>query len=150
TSRARTMTSLEANAKAVITELEACCRKLCEIAATARRNRKSLSGSDRYAGRFRKTTATLMQVETKLKPLLAAGDRWGELSGLLEAVKSPITANKQRTMAVQQIAMVCRGSILPAIEATAAPCRRAAGHIIPMELFRGTCGYIENLAVQVN
>ena len=146
------MTSQQA--KAVLDDLEGQCRNLCDIAKTARRNQKSLSGRNPYGQRFHEATVSLARAEARLSPVLAAagfnGDVSGRLVGFLDTLRSPTAENKPRADALRDIRMLCQATVLPAIDAMTASPVPQTEQVLPLDVVRRTRTYIEKVVVQAN
>ena len=147
------MTSQEATA--VLETIYRQCADICEIAKTAARHRKSLSGQGPYGMRFHDAVIALSKTSATLKPVPAlAGlddDASGRFSSLFDVIRSPKAQPRERIDAVKQMKMTCETVVLPAVGKLSANPVPETEQVLPLDLVRPTRRkYIERVAVQAN
>jgi hypothetical protein len=141
-------------AKAVLDEIEAHCAHLCQIAKVARRNQKSLTGTNPYGIRFHSVEVALTRAASKVTPILAVAGLDGaanaRLSGLLDVIRSPSSTPRQRNDALRELRMTCHATVVPALESMTASPVPHTEQVLPLDVVRGTRPYIEKVVVQAN
>lgn len=142
-------------AQALLTDLLSDAEKACEIARTAKRNRKSLAGDNPYGNRFHDMTVALSTAEGKLRPVLngldVSPDDLERFNRNLSIVKdTAATKPKQRVDALKELRLICRSVILPRIGSITASPVPTTENVLPISVLKGTRGYIEKVVVQAN
>jgi Domain of unknown function (DUF4145) len=140
--------------KAVVDDFLKQCQIVCEVAKTAMKNKKSLSGDNFYGNKFHDTIINLLQSEAQLKRLVAASDQeeseWSKLSSHIATLKSTTAKPTQRAEALKQLRMTCQSELLPRIaEMTVNPLPETE-QVLPMAVIQNTRGYIEKIVQQAN
>jgi hypothetical protein len=130
-------------------------REACEVARSAAKHRKSLSGDNFYADKFHRIVIALSNNEAKLKRLAVAGkleeSEVSSLSSSIETLKSTNTIpNRVRADAYKQISLICQSVLLPSIESLTANPIPETEQVLPMAVVEGTRGYIEKVVIQAN
>jgi hypothetical protein len=125
------------------------CQAVCNVAKTAAKNRKSLSGDNFYGNKFHDSLIAISQSEFKIKKLIAAGkleeSEAAKLSSCIETVRSTTAKSTQRTEALKQIRLVCQSALLPRIESMTADPLPETEQVLPMTVIQSTRGYIERV-----
>lgn len=141
-------------AKAVIEDFLRQCQAICDVAKTAVKNRKSLSGDNFYGNKFHDLLISLSQSEAKLRKLTVADSleerETGKLSSSIDTIKSTTAKPTQRTDALKQIRMVCQSALLPRLESMTADPVPETEQVLPMTVVQNTRGYIEKVVQQAN
>ena len=142
-------------AKTILDALETQCRSICDIAKTASKNSKSLTGENNYGSRFHSAVVAVSKIETNLRPILTAAGAVGndtqKLSDLLNILKDPKSALRKRNDALKQLQMVCQATILPALEALNGNPVPKTEQILPLDVVRPTRRkYLERIVTQAN
>ncbi len=141
-------------AKAVIDAFLKQCQASCDIAKTATKNRRSLSGDNFYGNKFHSSLILLSQSEGKIKKLLGIAHmeehEATRLSSCIETIKSTTSKPSQRTEAVKQLRLVCQSELLPRLESVTADPVPETEQVLPMAVVLSTRGYIERVVQQAN
>lgn len=142
-------------AKAVTDDFLKQCKEACEIARTAAKNRKSLSGDNFYGNKFHDVVVALSRNEARLKKLAATGNleenEVTKLSSSIETLKSTETiSNKARADALKQVSLICQSVLLPTIESLTANPVPETEQVLPMAVVEGIRGYIKKVVLQAN
>ena len=141
-------------AKAVADNLLKQVKEACEIARTAMRHRKSLSGDNFYGNKFHQLVIALSNNEAKLKKLAAdtlEESELAKLSSSIETIKSTSTlSNKARTDALKEASLIFQSVLLPRLEGLNADPVPETQQVLPMAVVEGTRGYIERVVLQAN
>jgi hypothetical protein len=126
----------------------------CEIAKTAMKNRKSLSGDNYYGNKFHGTIINLLQSEAQLRKFVAAGDQegneWSKLSPCIETLKSTNAKLARRAEALKQLRMTCQLELLPRIAKMTVNPVPETEQVLAMAVTQNTRGYIEKIVQQAN
>jgi hypothetical protein len=130
-------------------------KEACEVARSAAKQRKSLSGDNFYGNKFHGIVIAISNNESKLKKLAAAGkleeSEVTKLSSSIGTLKSLTTiSNKVRADALKQVSLTCQSVLLPSIESLIANPIPETEQVLPMAVVEGTRGYIERVVLQAN
>jgi hypothetical protein len=141
-------------AKTLLKQLQQQCAEACDIAKTAARNSKSLSGANYYGNKFHEVVVALSANENRLRKVVSACQledaEINRVTGLLSTIKS-ITANAtQRRQALQDIKLICDSVLLSHIEAMQADPIPQTEQVLPNVVVKGTRGYLEKIILQAN
>ena len=132
------------------------CKKadsICELSKTAKRNSKSLAGSNFYADKFHNEVvgiakdegAFVRSVETCVPaPIL---DRFKATVSKIKRVDSAQTA---RAAAARDLRLLCQSEIIPHVRSASPSAIPNNEHILPMDVVTGTRGYLESYIRQAN
>jgi hypothetical protein len=124
-----------------------------DIAKVAAKHSKSLTGRGPYAARFFRATLDLIALEKKLRPALVgleldAADMTA-LEDHLEVLRA-IDPRGNKTDALRRIELLIHSVILPKLHAMGQVSVPKSEQVLPMDVVRGTRGYLENIIVQAN
>jgi hypothetical protein len=127
---------------------------LCELAETAQRNKKSLSGRGHYASRFHKDAIVIGKLEATAKSRLTALDLDSDLltsfCSALIAVQRTDLQLKARIERCRDFRALCQTKIIPAVEASEISHVPASEQVLPMDVVRNTRGYLVHIIQQAN
>ena len=141
-------------AKTVIKDFLRQCQTICDVAKTAVKNKKSLSGDNFYGNKFHDLLIALSQSETNLKKLLAAGNleenETVKFSSCRGTIVSTTAKPAQRAGALKQIRLICQSELLPRLESLTADSVPETEQVLPMAVVQHTRGYIEKIVQQAN
>jgi hypothetical protein len=134
----------------LLSETEAATR----IAETAERGKRSISGSGPYADRFHAAVVTITGTEKKVRPHLDGldlpTDELAKFDENLPVLKGTATKVKGRVAAQRELKLVCETVILPKAEGMTASPVPSTESVLPMDVVRGTRGYLETIVTQIN
>lgn len=126
----------------------------CDVAKTATRNNKALSGDNFYGNKFHGVVVALSTTETKVRPILKHCDlEKADLEvyeGTLSLIKSAEAKPTQRAEALKQLRLLCESTLIPKIEGMGANSVPATEQVLPMSVVQGTRGYLERVILQAN
>lgn len=125
-----------------------------DIAKTAEKHKKSIGGNGPYADRFHRAVVSIATTETKVRPHLPglglSPDEQAQFDNGLAALKATGTKKADRVAALRSLKLLCETVILHKAEAvTASPVPSTEG-VLPLDVVRGTRGYLENIVNQIN
>ncbi len=127
---------------------------ICDVAKTANRNNKSLEGFGFYADKFHNVTVVIGKLESKVMPVLdgAALDpaMLTELTSIVSSVRRPTTSFLDRVRDCRSLHSLCKTKIIPALESSTTIQIPATEQVLPMDVVRGTRGYLEHIVQQAN
>jgi hypothetical protein len=130
------------------------CDEMYNVAKTANRNGKSLSGSNFYGNKFHELLVEVSQSEINIHRLLVAADLDSfidkKFSPYIEIVKSFECSSVRRQAAIRQLRMFCRSELLPRVENLRANPIPATEQVLPMAVVQNTRGYVEKIVLQAN
>src|SRR5262245_11750106 len=123
----------DARARQLAEALVAGADELHEIARTAGRNKKALSGSGFYADRFHGALIKLTSVENQIMPVIdaIAGFDSGGLRKHLQTAKAVTGDLRGRDDARKQIRLICQTQLLPQLGNLSAPASPRAEPVLP-------------------
>jgi hypothetical protein len=127
----------------------------CEIAKTAARNSKSLSGDNPYGNRFHAVTVALSTTESKLRPVLQGLELApADLEGFnrhLGLLKSPDAKPKDRAGSLKELRLLCESVIGPKLDGMTASPIPATEQVLPLTVVEGTRRqYLTQVVTQAN
>ncbi len=141
-------------AKAVIEDLLRQCQAICDVAKTAIKNKKSLSGNNFYGNKFHDSLIALSQAETRLTSLIAAANLEASesamLSSCIEIIKSSTAKSIRRIEALKQVRLICQSELLPHLASMTADPIPETEQVLPITVVQSTRGYIEKVVQQAN
>ena len=142
-------------AQALLTNLLSDAAKGCDIAKTAARNSKSLSGDNPYGNRLHAVTVALSTTESKLRCLLQGLELApADLEGFarhLTLLKSTNAKPKDRSASLKELRLLCESVILPRIEGMTASSVPATEQVLPASVVAGTRRqYLVQVVTQAN
>lgn len=127
---------------------------LCKTAETADRNNKSLSGRGHYASKFHEEEVAIGTLEANAKAQLLALDIEQELVDKLcsnvSTMRRPSVLLSARVQIARDLKALCQTKIIPAVETSNASHVPTSERVLPMDVVRGTRGYLENIIQQAN
>jgi hypothetical protein len=129
--------------------------KGCEIAKTAARNGKSLSGDNPYGNRFHAVRVALSTTKSKLRPLLEGLELApADLEGFnrhLDLLKSPDAKPKDRPGSLKELRLLCESVIAPKLDCMSASPIPATEQVLPLAVVEGTRRqYLIQVVTQAN
>lgn len=146
------MSTIEAHT--LLNDLDRTAGGMVELAKTAKRGGKSLSGDNPYGHKFQTAAIHLAVIEGKLRPLLsAAGVSEEELERLhhqLNGLKDPKLTPVERTAAVRALRLVAQTVFRPRLDALQVDPTPKTERVLPMDVVRGSGTYYERLIQQAN
>jgi hypothetical protein len=124
-----------------------------DIAKTAAKNSKPLSGPGPYAVRFHSAVISLISIETKLRPILLALDLCAAdmtaLEDHLDVLKAP-DHKTDKTDALRKLEVLIQSVVLTKLHAMGQVSVPKSEPVLPMDVVRGTRGYFEKMITQAN
>ena len=130
------------------------CQIVCEIAKTAMKNKKSLSGDNFYGNKFHEAIIKLLPFESQFKRFVASSDQeereWSKFSSFIATLKSTTAKPTQRSEAPRQLRMICQSELLPRIAKMTVNPVPETEQVLPMAVIQNTRGYIEKIVQQAN
>ena len=127
-----------------------------KMGKTAKKNRKSLAGDNYYGNKFDELRSALIQTRKELE-LAVENVGNPELKKAIESLKPPFdslgdpgTLQSDRSSAKKQALFILHSQVEPFIEKTKVGKVPATNKVIPMDIVKGTRGYIEKIATQAN
>jgi hypothetical protein len=134
----------------LLSETEAAAR----IAETAERGKRSIGGHGPYADRFHAAVVTITGTEKKVRPHLDGldlpTDELAKFDDNLAILKGTATKAKGRVVAQRALKLVCETVILPKADGMTASPIPSTESVLPMDVVRGTRGYLETIVTQIN
>jgi hypothetical protein len=125
-----------------------------DIATTAERNKKSIGGHGTYADRFHTAVLSITGTEKKVRPHLdglgLAAEDLAQFDDNLTLLKGTATKAKGRVVAQRALKLVCETAILPKADGMTASPVPSTESVLPMDVVRGTRGYLEAIVTQIN
>jgi hypothetical protein len=142
----------EARAATLAQALNIGAEALCEIAKTASRNQKSLTGTGVYAGRFHDEVVKVTKVFNLVRPVLTQIDALdlAAFTAHLDAVRNPGVSFGHRDAARKQIALIVETQIIPNLGNLSGPAQSATEPVIPLAVFATAPTYYKNTVIQAN
>jgi hypothetical protein len=130
------------------------CKEVDEVlglAATAKRNGKSLGGSGFYGDKFHDASIRLGTLQTKCKaPLQDIEAEAGDFDKHLAVITRADSDLKSRQQAVRDFKHLCQSKLIPLVEASGASPVPVTEQVLPDEVVKGTRGYLEKIIQQAN
>jgi hypothetical protein len=125
---------------------------LNDIARTAARNRKILSGTGFYADRFHAELVKLAKVENLVLPVVAQIDGFDTqpLKQHLATIKSTTASANARDDARKHIRLICESEILPNVSNLNTPSQPTSEPVLPSAVFANAPTYLQRTLVQAN
>lgn len=146
------MTVNEANL--VVSGLLKQCDAALDIAKTAARNNKTLRGENFYSGKFSNAVIGISRSEAAVVKIAHACELEShyveELSRAIATLKSDRAQNSDRRKALNRLRMICEAELLPRIEKLTPDPTPQTERVLPMDVVRGTRGYLERIIQQSN
>jgi hypothetical protein len=125
-----------------------------EIAKTAERNRKPLGSHGPYADRFHAAVVLISGIENKLRPhlhgLSLEAEKLAQFDDNLALLKGTVTKAKGRVAAQRALRLVVETVIIPMIDGMTASPIPSTEAVLPLDVVRGTRGYLEFIVTQIN
>ena len=125
-----------------------------QIARTAERNKRSIGGHGPYADRFHAAFVSITGTEKKVRPHLDGlglePEDLAQFDGTLALLKGTTTKARERGAAQRALKLVCETVILPKADGTTASPVPSTESVLPMDVVRGTRGYLEAIVTQIN
>lgn len=137
------------------TPLDGCLQeaeRLVEVAETAARNRKALSGHGRYADRFHDAVISLSVAENALMAFLRtrAAGHLEKIRLILASIKAPATEIDVRKTALKQLELLFRVELVPALISLDEPRVPDSEPVLPSSLFKNAPQYLLRINLQAN
>jgi hypothetical protein len=140
--------------RSLLTSLLSEADSLITTAKTADKNNKSVGGNGYYADRFHSSVVTITTSEKKVRPHLEglgiSSDDLATFDSCLAALKNPTKKPKERVEAQRTLKMLCETTIFPKAESIAASPTPSTEQVLPLEVVKGTRGYLETVVTQIN
>ena len=129
--------------------------KGCDIAKTAGRNNKSLSGDNPYGNKFHAVTVSLTTTESKLRAVLQgleiAPADWERFNRHLSVAKSTAAKPKDRAGSLKELRLLCESVIGPKLDSMTASPIPATEQVLPVAVVEGTRRpYLIQVVTQAN
>lgn len=140
-------------ARDTISKLQNACREAVEIAKTASRNSKSLSGHNFYGDKFHTQVVEISACESELQSFLSGcldEGEFSQLKSLLSSIKSSSLPKKQRIDCLKDLNLLCQSRIIPKVENTNIDSTPKTEQVLPFAVVEGTRNYLENMITQAN
>ncbi|HEX8637275.1 MAG TPA: hypothetical protein VF692_04385, partial [Pyrinomonadaceae bacterium] len=140
-------------AKELVNKIQILCREAVEIAKTAFRQSKSLSGHNFYGDKFHKQTVNISKIETELKSFLSKcleDIEFEKFNSLIGSLKSTSTQKKQRIILLKEFSLFCETVLIPKIEGSLVDSTPKTEQVLPFAVVVGTRNYFENMIIQAN
>lgn len=139
-------------AKDSIAKLQSVCSDIYDVAKTANRNKKSLSGDNSYGNRFHMFEVEITKLEKRIQPvldLLPSDDAdIKSFESALQTLKSTSVKPPKKAEALRQLKKFCETKLLLVIENMTANPIPITEQVISLELFKD--GRLRKLALQIN
>lgn len=133
--------------------LQNTCRDAVEVAKTASRHKKTLSGHNFYADKFHKKIIEISsiegQIQTKITTLLS-DEETAKLNSFLSTIKSTSLPKKQKQDALKDLNLFCQSQILPRTANFKVDSTPKTEQVLPLAVVEGTRKYFENMIIQAN
>jgi len=142
----------EARATQLVNAVVTGSNALSQIAQTALRNRKSLTGTGPYAEKFHEAVIKLIGVEKLIMPVIAAisGLDPAPLQQHLALLKSTTATERARVDANKQVRLVCETEILPNIHNLKTPQQPSSESVLPAAVLAKAPTYLQRSLLQAN
>jgi hypothetical protein len=140
-------------AKESINKLQNLCREAVDIANTASRHSKSLSGNNFYGNKFHQQIVNISSLEFGLKKFLTScleENEFETFCELLNSLKSTSTIKKQRVKSLKDFILYCQTTVIPKIEETNIISTPKTEQVLPFAVVQGTRTYLERMITQAN
>ena len=136
----------------LVVALSQCADRLCEIARTAGRNSKALSGTGPYATRFHTAVIKLTSVELLAVPVVRtiAGFDSTLLERHLAAAKATSGTLRGRDDARKQIRLICETEVIPQLGNLCGPTEPGSEPVLPAAVFVKAPSYLQRTLLQAN
>jgi hypothetical protein len=127
---------------------------LHDIAKTADRARKSLSGDNFYGNKFQGTLVSFVQSENRLTKALRRSHieepSLSRFRSFVSTLKSTSTKPRQKSTALKELQLLCESDILPRLEDFTADPTPQTEQVLPLSVVSGTRDYLERVILQAN
>lgn len=125
---------------------------LSQIAQTALRNGKSLTGTGPYAERFHDAVVKITTVEKLIMPVITAIDGFDAtpLQKHLITLKSTTASQRARVDANKEVRLVCETEILPNIQNLTAPQQPSSEMVLSAAVLSKAPSYLQRSLLQAN
>ncbi len=142
----------EARATQLVTAIVTGSNALAQIAQTALRNRKSLTGTGAYGEKFHDAVVKLTTVEKLVIPLITTIDGFDvtPLRQHLTTLKSTTTSERARIDANKQVRLICETEILPNIQNLTAPQQPSSEMVLLAAVLAKAPTYLQRSLMQAN
>jgi hypothetical protein len=124
------------------------------LAVTAENAKKSLSGHGPYADKFHACVVAVTATEKKVRPHLPALELSdADVAGFdtnLATVTDIASKGRERVESLRALKLLCETVILHRVDSMTASPIPATEQVIPMDVVRGTRGFIEAIVIQIN
>jgi hypothetical protein len=124
------------------------------IAQTAERGKRSIGGHGPYADRFHDAFVAITGTEKKVRPhldgLSLTAEDLAQFDHNLAILKGTAAKSKGRIAAQRALKLVCETVILPKADGITASPIPSTEAVLPMDVVRGTRGYLEAVVTQIN
>lgn len=130
--------------------------KIDKLSKTAKKHRKSLTGDNYYGNKFDELRATLDNLKSELKSKISVADKpelvqaYMLIEPYLQSMLHPTTSRKERGHSKKQLLFLLRSKIDPIMAKSKVLKVSVTDNLIPMDIVKGTRGYIEKIALQAN
>jgi hypothetical protein len=127
-----------------------------KVSKTARKHNKSLSGDNFYGNKFDGLRADLIQARKELEPVVERvgnadlKESMESLAPHFDTLANPDTSQSARSFAKKQLLFLVDSEVEPFIGSSGIGRGSITEEVIPMDVVRGTRGYIEKVALQAN
>lgn len=126
-------------------------KRLVEVAQKAHRHDQSLKGNGFYAEKFHDGLVELAPLERPFLQLLQA--RAASVAAEVTNISAAIKSNETRggkAEALKKLQLYFGGTVLPAFGEQPEEPASASEAVLPMQVIKGTRGYLENIVTQAN
>lgn len=125
-----------------------------QTAKIAERNKKSIGGHGPYADRFHATVVSMTGIEQRVRlhfnGLCLSREDIARFDESLAALKDTAVKVKSRVAAQRTLRLLCETVILPKLSNMTASPVPSTELVLPMDVVRGTRGYLEIIVAQIN
>ncbi len=140
----------------IVKRLQDIVTEIDKISKTARKHRISLSGDNCYGNKFDELRSSLIQERKELESInksIGHANLRQTIKSLephFEVLGNPDTPQSDRSYAKKQILFILQSQVEPLIGKSKAGKMPTTDSAIPMDIVKGTRGYIERIALQAN
>jgi hypothetical protein len=129
-------------------------QSICEVAKTASRGGKSLTGDNFYGNKFHELSVEIAAVEARVSGFLSnagiSAQHARDFGDHLAMIRAPKTGAPKRSEALKRLRLLVRTILMPAFEEQPAQPISQTEPVLPFAVVKGTRGYIENVVTQAN
>src|SRR5215212_1326626 len=142
----------EARATQLVNAIVTGSNAISQIAQTALRNRKSLTGTGPYGEKFHDAVVKLTVVEKLVMPVITTIEEFDAtpLQRHLSTLKSTTTSERARVDANKQVRLICETEILPNVQNLTAPHQPSSEMVLPGAVLAKAPTYLQRSLMQAN